>query len=158
MPACPGTAATASPRRCARAQNWTATFLRNSRMFCPKGIDGYDLSAAGRVREMSEKVDITLTINGRDHAIRVEPRKTLVDAIREDCGQTGTHIGCVTAKRWLGQGWRTRGWGSQSAASCLIRAQVSAPFWLRRPSDRCQPLVISARKATSALKFVGTAW
>ena len=43
---------------------------------------------------MSDKVDITLTINGRDHAIRVEPRKTLVDAIRDDCGQTGTHIGC----------------------------------------------------------------
>src|SRR5215472_136435 len=43
---------------------------------------------------MSDKVDITLTINGRDHAIQVEPRKTLVDAIREDCGQTGTHIGC----------------------------------------------------------------
>jgi carbon-monoxide dehydrogenase small subunit len=43
---------------------------------------------------MTEKVDITLTINGRDHAIRVEPRKTLVDAIRDDCGQTGTHIGC----------------------------------------------------------------
>jgi aerobic carbon-monoxide dehydrogenase small subunit len=41
-----------------------------------------------------EKVDITLNINGRDHAIRVEPRKTLVDAIRDDCGQTGTHIGC----------------------------------------------------------------
>ena len=43
---------------------------------------------------MTDKVDITLDINGRDHAIRVEPRKTLVDAIREDCGQTGTHIGC----------------------------------------------------------------
>jgi carbon-monoxide dehydrogenase small subunit len=43
---------------------------------------------------MTEKIDITLTINGRDHAIRVEPRKTLVDAIRDDCGQTGTHIGC----------------------------------------------------------------
>ena len=43
---------------------------------------------------MIEKVDVTLTINGRDHAIRVEPRKTLVDAIREDCGLTGTHIGC----------------------------------------------------------------
>ena len=40
------------------------------------------------------KVDITLNINGRDHAVRVEPRKTLVDAIRDDCGQTGTHIGC----------------------------------------------------------------
>ena len=43
---------------------------------------------------MTEKLDITLTINGRDHAIRVEARKTLVDAIRDDCGQTGTHIGC----------------------------------------------------------------
>jgi aerobic carbon-monoxide dehydrogenase small subunit len=43
---------------------------------------------------MSERNDVTLTINGQAHAIRVEPRRTLVDAIREDCGQTGTHIGC----------------------------------------------------------------
>ncbi|MFL6935905.1 MAG: (2Fe-2S)-binding protein [Xanthobacteraceae bacterium] len=43
---------------------------------------------------MSEKLSITLNINGRDYAIRVEPRKTLVDAIRDECGQTGTHIGC----------------------------------------------------------------
>ena len=43
---------------------------------------------------MTEKIDITLTVNGRAHAIRVEPRKTLVDAIREECGLTGTHIGC----------------------------------------------------------------
>jgi len=43
---------------------------------------------------MTAKSNITLAINGRDHAIAVEPRRTLVDAIREDCGQTGTHIGC----------------------------------------------------------------
>ena len=43
---------------------------------------------------MNEKIDITLTINGRDYPIQVEARKTLVDAIRDDCGQTGTHIGC----------------------------------------------------------------
>jgi carbon-monoxide dehydrogenase small subunit len=43
---------------------------------------------------MSEKREITLTINGCSHAIRVDPRRTLVDAIRDDCGQTGTHIGC----------------------------------------------------------------
>ena len=43
---------------------------------------------------MREKAAITLTINGRDHPISVEPRRTLADAIREDCGQTGTHIGC----------------------------------------------------------------
>jgi carbon-monoxide dehydrogenase small subunit len=43
---------------------------------------------------MSGKRDLVLTVNGRDHAVRVEPRRTLVDAIREDCGLTGTHIGC----------------------------------------------------------------
>ncbi|MFL6797544.1 MAG: (2Fe-2S)-binding protein [Xanthobacteraceae bacterium] len=43
---------------------------------------------------MTEKVELTLTINGCDYPIRVEPRRTLVDAIRDDCGQTGTHIGC----------------------------------------------------------------
>jgi carbon-monoxide dehydrogenase small subunit len=43
---------------------------------------------------MSSKADITLSINGRDYPIRVEPRRTLADAIREECGQTGTHIGC----------------------------------------------------------------
>jgi carbon-monoxide dehydrogenase small subunit len=37
---------------------------------------------------MTEKTAITLTINGHDHVIAVEPRRTLVDAIREDCGRT----------------------------------------------------------------------
>jgi len=43
---------------------------------------------------MTERAEITLTVNGQSHSIRVEVRRTLVDAIREDCGQTGTHIGC----------------------------------------------------------------
>jgi carbon-monoxide dehydrogenase small subunit len=43
---------------------------------------------------MSRNTEIVLNVNGRDYEIGVEPRKTLVDAIREDCGQTGTHIGC----------------------------------------------------------------
>jgi carbon-monoxide dehydrogenase small subunit len=43
---------------------------------------------------VNEKTDITLTINGEEHSVSVEPRRTLADAIREDCGQTGTHIGC----------------------------------------------------------------
>jgi len=43
---------------------------------------------------MTDKSTLTLHINGRDHAIAVEARRTLADAIREDCGQTGTHIGC----------------------------------------------------------------
>jgi aerobic carbon-monoxide dehydrogenase small subunit len=63
-------------------------------MFYPKAIDPDELSSAAPAHCMNEKIDITLTINGRDYAIRVEARKTLVDAIRDDCGQTGTHIGC----------------------------------------------------------------
>jgi carbon-monoxide dehydrogenase small subunit len=43
---------------------------------------------------MRGKAAITLNINGRNHSIDVESRRTLADAIREDCGQTGTHIGC----------------------------------------------------------------
>ena len=43
---------------------------------------------------MTEKIEITLNINGQDHTLRSSRGKTLVDAIRDDCGQTGTHIGC----------------------------------------------------------------
>ncbi|HSB49442.1 MAG TPA: (2Fe-2S)-binding protein [Burkholderiales bacterium] len=40
------------------------------------------------------KTGVTLNVNGRDYPVEVEPRKTLADAIREECGQTGTHTGC----------------------------------------------------------------
>lgn len=36
----------------------------------------------------------TLIINGRPYELDVEPRRTLADALREDCGLTGTHLGC----------------------------------------------------------------
>jgi carbon-monoxide dehydrogenase small subunit len=43
---------------------------------------------------MSEPVDVTLSVNGRDYPLRLEPRRTLLDTIREECGLTGTHMGC----------------------------------------------------------------
>ena len=43
---------------------------------------------------MNAKHDITLAINGQAYAISVEARRTLADVIREECGQTGTHLGC----------------------------------------------------------------
>ena len=43
---------------------------------------------------MTESFDITHNINGRDYPVRAEARRTLVDVIRDDCGLTGTHIGC----------------------------------------------------------------
>ena len=43
---------------------------------------------------MSDLHTIVLTVNGERHAVRVEARRTLADVIREDCGLTGTHLGC----------------------------------------------------------------
>jgi carbon-monoxide dehydrogenase small subunit len=43
---------------------------------------------------LSERFDVTLNINGLDDEIAAEARRTLVDVIRDDCGLTGTHIGC----------------------------------------------------------------
>lgn len=43
---------------------------------------------------MTDLHQITLTVNGRDHTLAVEPRRLLVDVLRDDLGLTGTHIGC----------------------------------------------------------------
>jgi aerobic carbon-monoxide dehydrogenase small subunit len=39
-------------------------------------------------------VRITLTVNGRPYELDPPPRRTLADALREDCRLTGTHLGC----------------------------------------------------------------
>ena len=43
---------------------------------------------------MTELLDVTLLINGRDYSLRLEARRTLLDALRDECGLTGTHMGC----------------------------------------------------------------
>jgi carbon-monoxide dehydrogenase small subunit len=44
---------------------------------------------------MSEDLhDVRLRVNGATHAIRVPARRLLSDALRHDCGLTGTHVGC----------------------------------------------------------------
>jgi carbon-monoxide dehydrogenase small subunit len=40
------------------------------------------------------KQTVTFTVNGTAHTLTVEPRRTLADALREDCRLTGTHLGC----------------------------------------------------------------
>jgi aerobic-type carbon monoxide dehydrogenase small subunit (CoxS/CutS family) len=39
-------------------------------------------------------IDLSVTVNGTTHDVRVEARRTLSDVIRDDLGLTGTHIGC----------------------------------------------------------------
>ena len=39
-------------------------------------------------------MQVRFSVNGRREQIDVEPRRTLADALREDLGLTGTHLGC----------------------------------------------------------------
>ena len=41
-----------------------------------------------------DEVPVNLIVNGQRRRVFVEPRKTLADTLREDCGLTGTHLGC----------------------------------------------------------------
>jgi xanthine dehydrogenase YagT iron-sulfur-binding subunit len=43
---------------------------------------------------MIERRSTTLTINGLDHTLDLDPRVTLLDALREHAGLTGTKKGC----------------------------------------------------------------
>jgi aerobic-type carbon monoxide dehydrogenase small subunit (CoxS/CutS family) len=43
---------------------------------------------------MKDVHTISLKVNGRDHALVVEARRTLADMLRHDLGYTGTHLGC----------------------------------------------------------------
>src|SRR5262249_4679375 len=43
---------------------------------------------------MPPLASVQLPVNGKTHEGRCEPRKLLVDFLREDLGLTGTHVGC----------------------------------------------------------------
>ena len=40
--------------------------------------------------------EITLTVNGTEHELSVEPRELLVHTLRDDMGYTGPNVGCET--------------------------------------------------------------
>src|SRR5262245_20967599 len=47
-----------------------------------------------RRRPLRLAMDVELHVNGRRHALDVEPRTTLLDCLRERLGLTGVHAGC----------------------------------------------------------------
>ncbi|MBW4599308.1 MAG: 2Fe-2S iron-sulfur cluster binding domain-containing protein [Calothrix sp. FI2-JRJ7] len=46
------------------------------------------------VPSVSEVINVTLRVNGKKQALKIEPRVTLLDALREYIGFTGTKKGC----------------------------------------------------------------
>jgi carbon-monoxide dehydrogenase small subunit len=47
---------------------------------------------------MSVSEHIAFVVNGTPHELDVEPRRLLVQALREDLDLTGTHVGCDTSQ------------------------------------------------------------
>lgn len=43
-------------------------------------------------------ISVSTTVNGKHHAVDVEPRTLLVHMLRESLGLTGTHTGCETGQ------------------------------------------------------------
>ena len=43
---------------------------------------------------MTDVHSIRVTVNGTEHELAVESRRTLADVLRDDLGYTGTHVGC----------------------------------------------------------------
>jgi aerobic-type carbon monoxide dehydrogenase small subunit (CoxS/CutS family) len=43
---------------------------------------------------MPDRVEVTITVNGRDYRRQVESRMHLADFLRHELGLTGTHVGC----------------------------------------------------------------
>ena len=41
-----------------------------------------------------ERLDVSLTVNGKAYVRETEARRTLADFLRDDLGLTGTHLGC----------------------------------------------------------------
>ncbi|MGZ4649958.1 MAG: (2Fe-2S)-binding protein [Kineosporiaceae bacterium] len=57
------------------------------------GVRGRRTTAGGGVSP-EQRVAVRLVVNGTEHAIEVPARRLLSDALRDDLGLTGTHVGC----------------------------------------------------------------
>ena len=55
---------------------------------------GRAAAAGAEVTAKGETVRITLKVNGRRHRLKVEPRWSLLDVLREKLGLTGPKLGC----------------------------------------------------------------
>src|ERR1700740_657068 len=67
---------------------------------------------------MSDRTAIVLSVNGVDHELTVPPRRLLSDAIRDNLGLTGTHVGCEHGVC----GACTVLWNGELVRSCLLFA------------------------------------
>ena len=58
------------------------------------GMRDHGRGGAARGAPPVETVSVDLTVNGKFHQVMIEPRTTLLDALREELSLTGTKKGC----------------------------------------------------------------
>jgi xanthine dehydrogenase YagT iron-sulfur-binding subunit len=61
---------------------------------CKHGTSSAPEPASGSAAHAAGEIDIVLDVNGKRYPLRVEPRVSLLDALRERIGLTGTKKGC----------------------------------------------------------------
>ena len=57
-------------------------------------VEGRDVEAGRAVAQDIERMPVSLTVNGETCTMMVDPRMTLLDALREELALTGTKKGC----------------------------------------------------------------
>ena len=82
-----------SPMRASRQPAPPATHSRAPHTREPRS-GSVPLEQGGR--QVSEQV--AFVVNGTAHTVEVEPRRLLVEVLREDLDLTGTHVGCDTSQ------------------------------------------------------------
>jgi carbon-monoxide dehydrogenase small subunit len=70
------------------------------------------------MQDSEDVMMIRVTVNGKPRRLLVEPRRTLLDMLREDLGLTGTRVGCEHGSC----GACTVLFDGQTALSCLMFA------------------------------------
>jgi xanthine dehydrogenase YagT iron-sulfur-binding subunit len=69
-------------------------FLRSAGLLGSASALGVPTLAAAEETAATATVPVVLSINGEDHHLSLDPRTTLLDALREDLGLTGSKKGC----------------------------------------------------------------
>ena len=97
-----------------------------------------------------EKVNVKVTINGKERSAEVEPRTLLAHFIRDELHLTGTHIGCDTSQC----GACTVMVDGQAVKSCTLLAVQADGSEI----TTVEGLGTSRELASDSAKLLGKAW